>query len=109
MAPEEVRVDMADRTDIAQIDPDLELTFGPHTLECAGTLSVRTRPHVLEAMETVVQGRPLTVDIDVSALRVADREGVTTLVDMERIAWEAGIKVRWRGLGAQHVPNEVAV
>lgn len=100
---------MGDRRDIAEINPELELTFGSHTLQCAGTLDGRTMRHVLEAMEFVLRGNPVTVDIDISGLHVADADGAITLVALQRMGNEAGIKLHWRGLDAQLVSDGIAV
>jgi|GEM_PF-6924400 len=100
---------MADRMDIAEIDPELELTIGPCTLECAGTLNARTRGYVLEALEVVLQSEPPSVDINISDLRVADADGATALIAVERIVREAGVKVHWRGLDAHDATDCMAV
>lgn len=92
---------MADPADIAEIDPVLELTFGPNSLTCAGTLDVSTRRHVLEAVEMVLDDVPSTLGIDVSALEVADADGAQTLVVMQRMVRDAGVRLRWRGLDEQ--------
>ncbi len=91
---------MADLTDIADIDPVLELTFGPFSLECAGTLNFSTRRHVLEAVEVILDGRPSSIGIDVSGLEVADTDGANALVVMQRMVREAGVSLRWQGLDA---------
>lgn len=89
---------MADRTDIAEVDPVLELTFGPSSLACAGTLDISTSRHVLEAVEFVLGGKPHSIGIDVSGLHVADADGANALVVMQRMAREAGVELHWRGL-----------
>lgn len=94
---------MADRTDIAEMDPVLELTLGPGSLACAGTLDALTRRHVLEAVKVVLVEEPPIVDIDVSALRVADSDGANALVAMQRMVRDAGVGLHWRGLESNDV------
>jgi anti-anti-sigma regulatory factor len=94
---------MEDRTDNAGIDPVLELTIGPSSLECSRTLSTVTRRHMLEALELVLDGKPRGMGIDVSGLRVVDVDGANALVAMQRMVRKAGLKLSWRGLATQHV------
>ncbi len=89
--------------------PVLELTFGPRSLECVGTLDTRTRRHVLEAVEIVLQDGPPSVDIDISGVRVADADGANTLVALQRMVKDAGASLHWRGLDAQLVSDGIAV
>ena len=89
---------MGDRRDIAEIDPVLELTFGPCTLECAGTLNSMTRRHVLEAVEVMLDGKPASVRIDVARLRVTDTDGANALLAAQRKIRGAGVRLRWQGL-----------
>lgn len=92
---------MANRTDIAEIDPVLELTFGSCFLECTGTLNFSTRRHMLEAVEVVLDGRPSCIDIDVSGLHVSDTDGANALAVMQRMVCQAGVSLRWQGLDEQ--------
>jgi hypothetical protein len=102
-AKEQVKGDfMADRTDIAEIGPVLELTLGPGSLTCAGTLDALTRRHVLEAVEIVLFEEPPMVDIDVSGLRIGDNEGANALVVIQRMVRDAGVGLHWRGLESKH-------
>ena len=94
---------MADERDIAEMDPVLELTMSAGTLACAGTLNVSTKRHVLEAVALVLDGKPESIGIDVSGLRVTDAEGMDTLVMMQRMAHEAGVELQWRGLDGHAV------
>ena len=89
---------MADERDIAEMDPMLELTMSPSSLACTGILNVSTRRHVLEAVALVLDGKPESIGIDVSGLRVTDADGANALVVMQRMAREAGVELRWRGL-----------
>ena len=93
---------MADRTDIAEIGPVLELTLGPGSLTCAGTLDALTRRHVLEAVEVLLFDEPPMVDIDVSGLRIDDNEGANALVAIQRMVRDAGVGLHWRGLESKH-------
>ena len=95
------------RTDTAEMVPDLELTFGPRTLQCVGKLDCRTKRHVLEAMELVLQGAPASVDLDVSGLFVADADGANTLVLLQSMVEAAGVDLHWRGLDAPHFSDGV--
>lgn len=88
---------MADACDIAAVEPVLELTIGRTSLECSGTLSTRTRRHVLEAAETLLAGS-LAVTVDVSDLYVADVDGANTFARLQRMAREAGAELHWVGL-----------
>ena len=92
---------MADTSDIHEIDPVLELMLSPCSLECSGTLNVETRHHVLEAVEMVLDGKPLSLDIDVSRLLVADTDGANALVAVQRMVREAGVTLLWQGLDAE--------
>lgn len=98
---------MTDRTDIAMVDPELELTFGPRTLHCSGTLSVRTRHHVLEAMDWMLRDTPQRVELDISGLHIADTDGANTLAVLQRMVNDAGAELRWRGLDTRRLSDRV--
>lgn len=89
---------MADRVDITEVDPVLELTLEPSSLECAGTLDFSTRRHVLEALEVLLERRPPEIGIDVSHLQIVDADGANALAVMQRMVSDAGARLRWQGL-----------
>ena len=84
--------------DIDDVTPVLELSLGPASLECAGTLRGRTRHYVLEAAELLFSGGAVAVTIDVAGLSVADVDGANTFAYLQRMARHAGVELRWVGL-----------
>jgi anti-anti-sigma regulatory factor len=96
--------------DIAAVAPVLELTldYVPASLRCAGTLDVRTRRHVLEAIAELLAGKPSEVTIDVEDLHVTDTDGANAFAYMQRMVREAGVILQWNGLDAGHLRREPA-
>jgi anti-anti-sigma regulatory factor len=84
--------------DVDAFAPVLELTLGPASLECAGTLRGRTRHYVLEAAELLFASSASAVTIDVAHLSVADVDGANTFAHLQRTARSAGVELRWVGL-----------
>lgn len=91
---------MADRTDIAAMDPVLELNLRPGSMECRGTLNARTRRPFLEGVQVVLIGKPAVVWVDISCLIVGDADGVNALRLVQSMVREAGATLSWRGLDA---------
>lgn len=89
---------MQDVRDVDVVTPALELTLGPRSLECAGTLRGRTRHYVLEAAEQLFASSASGVTIDVARLCVADVDGANTFAHLQRMARHAGIELSWVGL-----------
>lgn len=94
---------MTDSPDIAAVDPDLELTLRPTSLRCAGTLSGRTLPYLLEAAATLLEAQPPLLTVDMSRVYVADVDGANTFVRLQRMARGAGVELRWVGLEPDRV------
>ncbi len=88
---------MAVRTDIEVMDPVLELTIRPRSLTCTGTLNRLTCRHVLEAVDTILLGKPPRVSIDVSGVRITDVDGGNALVAVEEMVQQAGARLQWIG------------
>lgn len=98
---------MAYQPDIAAVAPSLELTLsyrpGQSMLRCVGTLDTRTRRHVLEAAEELLATAPSSVTVDVEDLHVDDVDGANALTQVQRMMREAGVRLQWRGLDAEHL------
>lgn len=89
--------------DTAPAEPLLELTMLPGSLACAGVLSRRTRRHVLEAVQLILEGETSTLVVDVSELQIADVDGANALAHVQRMVREAGAALCWRGLDSSHL------
>lgn len=91
----------ADAIDIAAVAPAMELMLErPATLRCSGRLDGRTRRSLCSAVETLLSWGAATVTIDVSDLRLGDREGAGALVRVQQMVLDAGVSLRWIGLDA---------
>lgn len=93
---------MAEETaDVAVMAPAMELTLErPGTLRCTGTLDVRTRRPLFAALDELLSWGPAQITIDVSELRLGDRDGAHALVHVQEMAQDAGVMVAWVGLDA---------
>jgi anti-anti-sigma regulatory factor len=89
---------VGDARDIDLVDPILELTLGPTSLRCAGTLDARTRHHVVEAAELLLRRQPQAVTVDVADLTVLDDGGAETFARLEALALDAGVELHLVGL-----------
>lgn len=96
---------MAHEPDIAAVAPALELTLDHpgKTLRCAGTLDGRTQRHVMEAVGELLVGPATGLTVDVACLTVADVDGANTFARIQRMAQEAGVRVRWQGLDSEQL------
>lgn len=102
---------MAYQPDITAVAPALELTlqYIPASLRCTGTLDTRTRCHFVEAVEELLASAPSSVTIHIGELHVGDVDGANTLAHAQRLAREAGIRLRWRGLDSGHLRGILAL
>lgn len=94
----------AEPSDLESMAPTLVLTLDSpvraSSLRCVGTLDHRTKRHLVAAVEEMLLGSPDTVAIDVEQLRLADAEAANALTTVQHMVREAGIALRWHGVGA---------
>ena len=90
-----------DPVDIAAVAPAMELTLEhPALLRCAGRLDARTRRSLFAAVEELLSRGSAQVSVDVSGLRLGDREGADALVRVQQMVLDEGAFLRWVGLDA---------
>jgi anti-anti-sigma regulatory factor len=86
------------RTDV--VYPTLEIWIDnaacPPTLRCAGALRSDTGQAVLKAVSEMLALGPQELVFDISDLEVTDASGVNVLIQVRRMAQEAGVALDLR-------------
>lgn len=90
--------------DVDAMSPTMQLTlnYSKRELRCTGVLDSTTRRHVVEAADELLMGMPLSITIDVTHLTVTEADGANVLAHVQKMARDAGVRLRWRGLDSDH-------